>query len=64
MIDEKIVSSEFDFTRLLFTNYIYATSLAFKKSLWEKVQGYDLKFPVYEDWDFLIRAARDKFIKI
>jgi glycosyltransferase involved in cell wall biosynthesis len=47
----------FDFSRLLFDNYVHTSGTAFWKSTWERVGGYDLRFPVYEDHDFLLRVG-------
>jgi glycosyltransferase involved in cell wall biosynthesis len=52
------VSRPFAFADLLMGNFIYATGSAFRKSLWQHVGGYDERFEVFEDWDFLIRAAQ------
>lgn len=49
----------FDFQRLVRGNYIYATATAYRRQLWQRVSGYDNRFSVYEDWDFLIRATRN-----
>lgn len=48
----------FDAQDLLLGNYIYATGSAYRKSLWERAGGYDERFAVLEDWEFLIRAAQ------
>lgn len=47
----------FSFDDLVGGNYIHATGSAFLRSLWERVGGYDPRFDVLEDWDFLLRAA-------
>ncbi len=47
----------FDRTRLLFGNFIFATGMAFRRDIWRRVGGYDPRFRVYEDWEFLIRVA-------
>ncbi|HWW60641.1 MAG TPA: hypothetical protein VN181_04660, partial [Thermoanaerobaculia bacterium] len=52
------MSRPFAFDDLLMGNFIYATGSAFRKSLWERIGGYDERFAVFEDWDFLIRAAQ------
>jgi glycosyltransferase involved in cell wall biosynthesis len=52
------VSIPFRFDRLVLGNYIYATSSLYRKALWERIGGYDERFEVYEDWDFIIRAAQ------
>ncbi len=50
--------TRFDYARLLAENFIYTSSMAFRKTIWQRVGGYDGRFPVYEDWDFLIRVGR------
>jgi len=52
------VAIPFRFDRLLLGNYIYATGSAYRWSLWERIGGYDPRFAVFEDWDFLLRAAQ------
>jgi glycosyltransferase involved in cell wall biosynthesis len=52
------VSRPFVFADLLKGNFIYATGSAYRKSLWQRLGGYDERFAVFEDWDFLIRAAQ------
>jgi glycosyltransferase involved in cell wall biosynthesis len=52
------VSVPFRFDWLVLGNFIYATGSAFRKALWEQIGGYDYRFEVLEDWDFLIRAAQ------
>lgn len=49
---------EFDLRRLLVWNYIYASS-AFRKSTWERFQGFDEDRATqgFEDWDFWCRIA-------
>jgi glycosyltransferase involved in cell wall biosynthesis len=46
------------FDRVILGNFIYATGSAFRKAIWERVGGYDERFLVFEDWDFIIRAAQ------
>lgn len=52
------VAVPFLFDRVLLGNFIYATGSAYRKSLWERIGGYDERFTVFEDWDFIIRAAQ------
>lgn len=47
----------YDFTRLLFRNYILTVGTAFWKRTWERLGGYDPRFPVYEDYEFLLRVG-------
>src|SRR5262249_12666731 len=58
LVESHDVSLPFEFERVILGNYIYATGSAFRKSLWERVGGYDERFTVFEDWDFIIRAAQ------
>ncbi|MDF1673840.1 MAG: glycosyltransferase family A protein [Vicingaceae bacterium] len=48
----------FNFPLLCHKNYIDACAI-YRKSIWEKVNGYDEDMPVmgYEDWDFWLRIA-------
>ncbi len=48
---------EYDPYENLYWNTIYITSM-FKKKIWEEVGGFDEDLPVYEDWDFWIRAIK------
>lgn len=47
----------YDFTQLLFRNYILTVGTAFRKRTWERLGGYDRRFPVYEDYEFLLRVG-------
>lgn len=49
---------DFNFPLLCHKNYIDACAV-FRKSIWEKVNGYDENMPVmgYEDWDFWLRIS-------
>ncbi len=51
-------SEPFDFSKMVLNNYIDACA-AFRKTAWEKVNGFDLKMPVmgFEDWDFWLRLS-------
>ena len=42
--------------RLLFRNYIYGATLYFKKSIWEKIGGFDERFRLLEDHPFAIKV--------
>src|SRR5688572_9620365 len=42
---------------VIFSNFIYATGSAYRKSLWERVGGFDERFTVFEDWDFILRVT-------
>jgi len=59
VVQTHLIDEPFDPNRLLFGNYIYASSVAFLKQAWERIGGYDERFPVYEDWDFYLRLARN-----
>jgi glycosyltransferase involved in cell wall biosynthesis len=57
LIGEERHRAAFSRPRLLFGNYIFATGTAFTRHIWRRVGGYDRRFQVYEDWEFLIRVA-------
>ena len=59
LISEERHSVPFDFERLLVGNYIYCSGSVYSKDGWQRVGGYDLCFPVYEDWEFLIRLTKN-----
>jgi len=52
------VSVPFRFDRVLLGNFIYATGSLYRKAAWERVGGYDERFTVFEDWDFILRVAQ------
>lgn len=57
--ENKIIEvPDFNFPLLCTKNYIDACAV-YRKSIWEKVNGYDENMPVmgYEDWDFWLRIA-------
>jgi len=53
----------FDFNRLLEANFIFTVATAFRRALWDEVGRYDEGFPVYEDWEFLIRATHQREVR-
>lgn len=57
LVHEEPRHAAFDRDRLLFGNFIYATGTAFRRDIWQRVGGYDPRFRVYEDWEFLIRVS-------
>jgi hypothetical protein len=57
LLGEERHAAAFSRARLLFGNYIFATGTAFTRDIWRRVGGYDRRFQVYEDWEFLIRVA-------
>src|SRR6478736_1699534 len=57
LIQERTHYLPFDFGRLLKSNFIFTVATAFRRALWDEVGRYDEWFPVYEDWEFLIRAT-------
>ncbi|HEX7517373.1 MAG TPA: glycosyltransferase [Chthoniobacterales bacterium] len=59
LLSEERRSAPFDFQRLLAGNYIFCSASIYSKDAWRRVGGYDLRFPVYEDWEFLIRLTQD-----
>jgi glycosyltransferase involved in cell wall biosynthesis len=63
LMHERIHQLPFDFSRLLEGNYIFTVGTAFRRSLWDEVGRYDERFPVYEDWEFLIRATHGRKVR-
>ena len=57
-VSENQFHALFDGVRLLFGNFIYTSTMAFRKDAWELAGRFDAAFPVYEDWEFLIRLTR------
>lgn len=56
--NRKHIRDEFLLTKLIFAN-IAIVPAVYRKSLWEKVRGYDEQMKDgYEDWEFYIRAAK------
>jgi glycosyltransferase involved in cell wall biosynthesis len=53
------VAIPFQLDRLILGNFIYATGSAYRKAIWERVGGYDERFTVFEDWDFILRVAQE-----
>jgi glycosyltransferase involved in cell wall biosynthesis len=55
------VIGPFNLQKLMIDNYIDACAV-FRKSVWEKLNGYDPHMPImgYEDWDLWLRFALDK----
>jgi len=58
LVERRDVSLPWNFERLILGNFVYATGSAYRRSLWEAVSGYDERFEVFEDWDFIIRASQ------
>jgi len=58
LVERRDVSLPWSFDRVILGNFVYATGSAYRRSLWEAVRGYDERFVVFEDWDFIIRAAQ------
>ncbi|MEB3322107.1 MAG: glycosyltransferase [Synechococcaceae cyanobacterium] len=57
LIHEETMDMEFSYRELLSGNYIYASGVLFTKRIWQRIGGYDERFPIYEDWDFYIRLG-------
>ena len=58
LLDERLFFQSFDYARLLWRNFIYTSATAFSKEAWQRAGRFDARFPVYEDWEFLIRLAQ------
>ncbi len=56
--NKEVSVPNFNFPKLCYRNYIDCCAI-FRKSVWEKVNGYDEHMPIYglEDWDFWLRCA-------
>jgi len=56
--NELVVVNDYDFPLLCEKNYIDACA-CYRKTLWNKLGGYDENMPImgYEDWDFWLRAS-------
>ena len=63
LIQERTHCLPFDFGRLLKANFIFTVATAFRRALWDEVGRYDERFPVYEDWEFLIRATHHREVR-
>jgi glycosyltransferase involved in cell wall biosynthesis len=50
-------ATPYDPSRLWRTNFIFGTGSAYRRALWQRLGGYDRRFVVFEDWDFILRAA-------
>lgn len=57
LVDTTEWQRSYDFKELLRGNYIHTAGTAFRRTIWERLGGYDSRFPVYEDYDFLLRVA-------
>lgn len=57
LMSEEAMDRDYDYIDLLSGNYIYASGVLFSKRIWSRIGGYDIRFPVYEDWDFYIRLG-------
>ena len=58
LIDVAVWHRPYNFTQLLFGNYIHTAGTAFWKRTWERLGGFDPRFPVYDDYEFLLRVGR------
>ncbi|HEX2757020.1 MAG TPA: hypothetical protein VHP60_00810, partial [Thermoanaerobaculia bacterium] len=58
LVEKRDVSLPWSFERVILGNFVYATGSAYRRSLWEAVSGYDERFEVFEDWDFITARAR------
>jgi len=56
----KWIPGPFNLQKLMLDNYIDACAV-FRKSVWGKLNGYDVNMPImgYEDWDLWLRFALD-----
>lgn len=54
----RIYAQDFDRDLLLFDNYIPLLTLLVEREDFLRLDGFDPKFDLFEDWDFLIRLSR------
>src|SRR5205807_2474126 len=57
LVDVEVWHRQYDFTQLLFGNYVHTVGTAFWKRTWERLGGFDPRFPVYDDYEFLLRVG-------
>ena len=57
LVDLKECCDPFDFHRLLKSNYIHTVGTAFCKATWARLGGFDPRFPIWDDWEFLLRVG-------
>ncbi len=61
----RLLGDDFDEELLLLDNYIPLTTLLVERATFLDVGGFDPKFDLFEDWDFLIRLSeRGPFVHI
>ncbi len=63
LVQERAHYLPFDFDRLVKANFVFTVATGFPRALWNEVGRYDERFPVYEDWEFLIRATRQREVR-
>jgi glycosyltransferase involved in cell wall biosynthesis len=60
LLHEDRLLAEFDPDFVVAGNTLHTTATGFRRSAWREAGGFDPRFPVYEDWEFLIRATRGR----
>ncbi len=58
VVNESGRFKKFDYEMLARGNFIYMSSIAFRKKTWKATGGFDARFQVYEDWEFFLRVTR------
>ncbi len=56
-VEEKIMGESFDAGRLVLENFIPINALCIPRYFFRKAGMFDIDFPIYEDWDLLIRFS-------
>jgi len=56
-VEEKIMGEAFDAGRLVLENFIPINALCIPRDFFRKAGMLDIGFPIYEDWDLLIRFS-------
>jgi hypothetical protein len=57
LVEEHPEQFSYDYDRLLLGNFIRCSTMCIRKAAWADIGGYDSRFPVYEDWEFLVRLG-------
>jgi O-antigen biosynthesis protein len=57
-IERRVIARDWDAQRMRTDDFVPPSALAVRRSLFERLGGFDERFRYSEDWDFLLRAAR------
>lgn len=62
-LERRVIAREWDAALMRTDNFIAPSALAVRRSLFERLGGFDEGFRFSEDWDFLLRAAAQSMPK-